>query len=228
MLYPRFEKGMLMLTSTIKPEAKRQYLQHIEGFLKAEVYVSQTSDGQRIVCKDYSRFRSNPLAAFVAKRLVKREYKALHTLQNWPYAPKVLASSDPLVLQQELIVGKTLASHLANNANKQQIFPSLLQIVQALHLQGIVHNDVRASNIIINKHQQPILIDFTSAHVFSSRHSKIARWLRYHDVRHALKLKQQKGGYLSHRGKRFLQKPKWLKVLQSFWKDTILAWLKNN
>ena len=91
-----------MLPDALKVNEERYYLQDVKGFFKAEVYIRQLGNGKQVVCKDYSRYQHNPIAAVIARHLVKREHRVLLRLQNWPYAPKALNNDDPLILQQEI------------------------------------------------------------------------------------------------------------------------------
>lgn len=214
-----------MLPHTLNTNVERYYLQGIEGFLKAEVYISRLSDGTQVVCKDYSRFRQNPIAAFIARYLVKREHKALLRLQDWPHAPKTFTSEEPLILLQEYVAGKTIEQFKVVDP---QVVKNVRTALRQLHLKGIIHNDVRASNVIIKADNSAVLIDFTSAGTLPKFMPRTARWLMLQDVRHAVKFKKKTGESLTARELRILQKPKWLQWTQNVWKKKILVLLKGN
>lgn len=212
-----------MLPVTLKPNVDRYYLQGIEGFFKAEVYVSRLSDGTQVVCKDYSRFRTNPIAAFVARHLVQREYNVLAQLQDWLYSPKVFNSEDSLVLLQEYVPGKTISEF---KKLEPGVVHTVRKVLRQLHQKGIIHNDVRASNVIVKADNTVVLIDFTSAGSLPSFMGKISRWLMHHDLRHAIKFKLKTEENLTAREQRILQKPKLLEWQQNVWKQKILPFLK--
>src|SRR5690554_2850909 len=114
-----------MFTESLKTSGERVYLQEIEGFLKAEVYITRQDNGQQLVFKDYSRFRHNPVAALIARFLVQREYNALSRLQGWVHAPEVFESNDPLILLQEYIPGKAMYSRSEEHTSELQSRPHL-------------------------------------------------------------------------------------------------------
>ncbi len=212
-----------MLPVTLKTDVERYYLQGIEGFLKAEVYVSLLSDGTQVVSKDYSRFRQNPLAALIARYLVRREHNVLSKLQEWPHAPRVFNSEDSLALLQEYIPGKTFSKF--KKADPVAI-KSIRKALRELHQKNIIHNDFRASNVIIKADNTAVLIDFTSALRLPKFMGKVSRWLMLQDLRHAIKFKVMTGEDLTARELRISKKSKILQWLQSFWKDKILLLLK--
>lgn len=212
-----------MLPDALKVNEERYYLQDVKGFFKAEVYIRQLGNGKQVVCKDYSRYRHNPITAVIARYLVQREQSVLLRLQDWVHAPKALDSSDPLILQQEYIAGKTL-DHCKTCA--PEVINSIVIALAELHAKNIIHNDVRASNVIIKTDGTPVFIDFTSAGTLPFIMNKVARWLMRQDVRHVIKFKKQFAVGLTADEHQLLQKPKWLQIQQRVWKEKILPFLK--
>mgnify|MGYP001156490547 FL=1 len=212
-----------MFTESLKTSGERVYLQEIEGFLKAEVYITRQDNGQQLVFKDYSRFRHNPVAALIARFLVQREYNALSRLQGWVHAPEVFESNDPLILLQEYIPGKAMDS---KNAESPEVVKNIRTALRQLHQKDMAHNDFRASNIIVKPDNTVVIIDFTSATHLPKFLGKISRWLMSQDLRHVLKYQDRIGQDLTAREKQMLEKPKALQRLQDVWKKKILCVLK--
>lgn len=214
-----------MVPVSFDAKEQRQYLQHVKGLFKAEVYISTLADGSKVVCKDYSRFRNRPLAKYLARYLVRREYKVLHRLNAWAYAPKVLHSPDDLVLVQEYIVGKPVETQTANPCS---VFSQLQQALKQLHQFGIAHNDIHASNILVRTDGRPVLIDFTSASLMPRLLS--LRWLQKkmfsYDARHLAKIKKRMGCPLQAKDLAQLQRSKSLEAILALWKTTLLPGLK--
>uniref|UniRef100_A0A7M5UUT5 Protein kinase domain-containing protein n=2 Tax=Clytia hemisphaerica TaxID=252671 RepID=A0A7M5UUT5_9CNID len=59
-------------------------------------------------------------------------------------------------------LAKMASSRLLNHTNIRHIFSLILEGVQFLHLKGILHNDIKADNIVVCK-ERVVLIDFGKA-----------------------------------------------------------------
>lgn len=206
-------------------ETQRHYLQRAKGFFKAEVYVTRLDSGERVVCKDYSRFERNPLAALLARWLVRHELLMLQRLQDWPHAPRVYPGSSPLLLVQEYVPGKLLSQQQGGGA---AIYSALFLMLVQLHQMGITHNDIRGTNIILRDDNFPILIDFTAASSFPLIFglAQLVRWLRLFDLRHLIKLKRNLDCPIRPHEARLLKRAGWQQKLMKFWKKGILPRLK--
>ena len=74
--------------------------------------------------------------------------------------------NDKFYLVQEYVEGATLAQEVASNGalgelRVRGIVSSLLQVLEFVHSQGVIHRDIKPDNIIIRKSDgQPVLIDF--------------------------------------------------------------------
>jgi eukaryotic-like serine/threonine-protein kinase len=110
------------------------------------------------------------------ERFVKRfrqEAKALARL-NHPNIIKVLdygEDKEQTYLVMELVDGETLKKKLGKPIPSAEAASIILPIARALayaHEQGIIHRDVKPSNILIGKNEQPMLSDFGVAKILQT------------------------------------------------------------
>lgn len=215
------------MTVILSDDAQRHYLQpSSKGLFKADVYITRLTTGEEVVCKDYSRFAGKLLAGAMAKWMVRHEFSILQQLNDWPNSPSVYAVDSPFMLVQERVRGHELGSQDVHEPRLlwQTLFLTLIQ----LHQQGIAHNDIRHTNIIVRDDGKPILIDFTTAcrlpNVWLLR--RIMLWMRLFDLRHLLKAKRTlKQPYTRHQ-QQLASRAKWEDTIMHFWKEHLLKPLK--
>lgn len=83
------------------------------------------------------------------------------------YGYKYLPDSGEFLIEMELVEGKRLDLYVKSIHDRSTLYRHLLLIMkdivkalQYLHSNGIVHNDVKPDNIIIDKDLTPVLVDF--------------------------------------------------------------------
>jgi serine/threonine-protein kinase len=111
-------------------------------------------------------------------RLFYHEGKILKEI-NHPRVPKCLdlfALQESHFIVQEFIPGTPLSTMLENGysfseAEIKQIILQLLEILGVLHTQGIVHRDLRLSNLILYDHKL-FVVDFGFARKFTPQHKR--------------------------------------------------------
>lgn len=199
-----------------RPVAENQLLKRGERLLEPDVYRARIN-GRLAVIKDYRRYRGTVLAPF-ARLLVRREARVLRQLAGWKHAPALLGVIGGLALGMEYVNGQTLSSLQAADA---QVFDQLHKALERLHQQGITHNDLHGTNVMVAA-GVPVLIDFTSAwRTPRWRHNNpLARQLRRSDLKNLLKLrKRATGAEVPSELAASLAEPGWVRVIRQGWKQ---------
>jgi WD40 repeat protein len=103
-----------------------------------------------------------------ATELFEQEAKRLQQLGKHPQIPTLLAyfnEDNRLYLVQEFIEGQNLFKELQNQGNFteqkiRELLLDLLDILQTVHQQQVIHRDVKPENIIRDSNGKLVLIDF--------------------------------------------------------------------
>ncbi|MFT3763873.1 MAG: RIO1 family regulatory kinase/ATPase [Pseudoxanthomonas sp.] len=200
--------------------AGARLLKRGERVLEPDVYVAPHG-GQPVVVKDYRRYRGTPLA-LAARWLVRHEAGILRRLRGWRHAP-ALVGMGALALGMEFIPGATLSEIGLNDsagAVGQEVFDQLQAALRKLHAEGITHNDLHGTNVVVSA-GVPVLIDFTSAWRAPRllRHSFLSRQLRRGDWKNLLKLRQRVTGVepTPEQAARVAE-PRWVRRIRGGWK----------
>jgi len=199
------------------PECENQLLKRGERLLEPDVYRARIN-GRLAVIKDYRRYRGTALAPF-ARLLVRREARVLRQLAGWKHAPGLLGVIGGLALGMEYVNGQTLSSLQAADV---QVFDQLHTALQRLHEQGITHNDLHGTNVMVAA-GVPVLIDFTSAWRTPRwrRNNPLARQLRRSDLKNLLKLRKRATGVeISSEQAAEVAEPRWVSTIRTGWKQT--------
>lgn len=137
-----------------------------------ETYIAE--DTQRpgkplCVVKQLKPASSDPKHLQLAKRLFPREAEALEKLGQHNQIPQLLAyfeEGDEFYLVQEFIAGHPLDRELAPGVPLPEpevvgILKELLEVLEFVHSQGVIHRDIKPNNII-RRHSDNklVLIDF--------------------------------------------------------------------
>jgi len=105
----------------------------------------------------------------IRRRLFNREAAALQKLGNYDLVPQLLAhfeDEQEFYLVQKFIEGHTLSAELQpgyrwSESKVVQLLQEVLEILKFVHSQGLIHRDVKPSNIIRRQHDHRlVLIDF--------------------------------------------------------------------
>lgn len=199
-----------------------QLLKRGERFLEPDVYRT-CLQGQPAVVKDYTRYRGTALSP-LARLLVRREARMLDRLGGWKHAPALLGTIGGLALGMEFIPGQTLSSAQAVSV---EVFEQLQHALARLHGEGITHNDLHGTNVVVSA-GIPVLLDFTSAWRSPRwlRRGPLSRQLRRSDMKNLLKMRQRATGLAPSAAQAALvADPGWVAVLRQSWKR-FYAWAK--
>jgi len=106
-------------------------------------------------------YRSKELDDKLRLSRTKREEKVLKKLSslNIP-VPKVFPSKNKFVIEMEFIEGDRLRDVLIKEPKKITFLRQMGELVSKLHENSIIHGDLTTSNIIVNKNNSLVLIDF--------------------------------------------------------------------
>jgi RIO-like serine/threonine protein kinase len=195
--------------------AGARLLKRGERVLEPDVYVSRKDD-RPVVVKDYRRYRGT-LMALPARFLVRHEAGILRRLDGWKHAPALIGMG-ALALGMEFIPGETLSE--SAGAVGQEVFDQLQAALRKLHSEGITHNDLHGTNVVVNA-GVPVLVDFTSAWRAPRwlRHSFVSKQLRRGDWKNLLKLRQRVTGVApTPEQAARIAEPRWVRNIRDGWK----------
>jgi serine/threonine protein kinase len=126
-------------------------------------------DGKSVVCKGIGCQKQFARA----REAFDRECEYVQKLKNLstPYAGCVVTyldsfeENDTRYLVTEKIEGKSLQDYLesGNDFSMRATVNMLIDIVQQVHKKGIIHCDIKPSNIVLREDGRVVLIDFGSA-----------------------------------------------------------------
>ncbi len=127
---------------------------------------------------------SIPGSAWIARRLLARERRALHVLAGLPGIPVEHGPQDPASFVRAWVEGVPLARA---TSLPEDFFDRLDELVLAMHARGVCHNDLhKETNVLVGTDGCPWLIDFQLASVHASP-SRAFETRRGDDLRHVEK-----------------------------------------
>lgn len=155
--------------------------------LKADFFGAvrlETESGRPCVLRDTTG--SPWWTAWLARRLCRREARALARLDGLPGTPRLL-SANARTLRREWIDGRPM--QLARPRDPAY-FRAARALLARLHRQGVAHNDLaKEPNWLVTPDGRPALVDFQLALV-APRRGRLFRMLGREDIRHLLKHKR--------------------------------------
>ncbi len=193
---------------------RARLLKRGERLLEPDVYVA-CNDDRPVVVKDYRRYRGT-LLALPARLLVRHEAQMLRRLSGWRHAPALIGMG-ALALGMEFIPGTTLSESARVD---REVFDQLQSALRRLHAEGITHNDLHGTNVVVSG-GVPVLIDFTSAWHTPRwlRHGFLSRQLRRSDWKNLLKLRQRLTGIApTPEQAARVAEPRWVRRVRGTWK----------
>ena len=154
--------------------------------LKSDLFGRMTLEQQQglpVVVRDTGAARW--WLAWLARRLCRREARALECLDDLPGTPRLIAAEAGR-LRREWIEGRPMQVARPRNPD---YFRRAQRLVRALHRHGVAHNDLaKEPNWLVTPTGAPALVDFQLATV-SARRGRLFRTLAREDLRHLLKHK---------------------------------------
>ena len=143
---------------------QRTLVHRANSVVQADVYAVH-ENGRKIILKDYSG-RPAGLRAFCLRRMLRHEDAILRALAGIAGVPRSYGFRTPDVLAIEYIVGSgPIQSEKDSETTVPPplFFANLKVLVAAMHARGVAHGDIRRHNILRNRNDRPVLIDFATA-----------------------------------------------------------------
>lgn len=142
-----------------------------QGIFCYTYLVEDTHFAERPNCvvKHFLPSNQCPIPVEIRRRLFNREVEALKKLNNYDLVPHLLSHFEDnleFYLVQEFIEGHPLNVELSagdrwSESKVFQLLQEILDILDFVHNYGLIHRDVKPSNIIRRKHDNRlVLIDF--------------------------------------------------------------------
>ncbi|HKK23821.1 MAG TPA: hypothetical protein VJ947_09055 [Pseudohaliea sp.] len=176
--------------------------------LKSDTFgrVLRLRDGAGRACIRRDVGAARPWARWLARRLARREVRALTVLAGVPATPAVLRAG-PWGLEREWLAGRSMHEARPRDA---LYFREAFRLLRRLHRAGVAHNDLaKEPNWLVDDEGRPALVDFQLASV-SRRRGPLFRLLAREDLRHFLKHKRTyRPEALTARERRILATPAW-------------------
>jgi len=117
-------------------------------------------------------------ARWFRRRMIRREYRVYLRLAGMGGIPKCFGLADGDRLLLEFIEGHPLKLASGELKDRELFFDALLKLLQASHLAGVAHADLkRKENILVTPAGLPYLIDFGSAVTCAEDSNFLRRWL---------------------------------------------------
>ncbi|MEH2111857.1 protein kinase domain-containing protein [Nostoc sp.] len=139
------------------------------GFGQTYIAEDTRRPGNPICVVKHLKPGTDPRVFDTAKRLFNSEAETLERLGNHDQIPRLLAYFDEnqeFYLVQEYIEGHTLAEELIpgkrwNESQVIQLLQEVLEILEFVHRQGVIHRDIKPDNIIRRASDNKlVLVDF--------------------------------------------------------------------
>lgn len=163
----------------------------------------------------------NALAAFIRRRMLKREYRAYLRLAGLPGVPRCFGLYDDRYLVVEAIEGQTLRH--AAIPDRERFYSELRETIEAVHSRGVAHGDLtRRDNIIVDEGGHPVLVDFGVSTIYRPglhpANHMAYRFFSQHDLNAWLKHKY-------HR-RLDLMSPEDARIYRRLRSDVLARWIK--
>lgn len=149
-----------------------QVVQVLSQGIFCQTYIAQdiySSDCSTCVVKHFLPSNKCPIPVEIRRRLFIRETEALKKLGNYNLVPNLLTHFEDnleFYLVQEFIDGHPLSVELPLGKRwlEREVFQLLVEVLEILnfvHSHGLIHRDVKPSNILRRKQDHRlVLIDF--------------------------------------------------------------------
>ncbi len=191
--------------------SKGRLLKRGERFMEPDVLLRQ-ENGTPEVIKDYRRYRGTawaPLAAWLVRR--ERRFLTLACVRGISPAP--LPSADRLILAMDWVDGRS------PQRGDEALLLQARGLLNRMHAQGVVHNDVHGSNVLIAE-GQVVLLDWASA---VGRSWWVPEWLltqlHERDLAHVTKMVAKLSGRSLTASERQEQTPPvWVRIPVAVWR----------
>jgi TP53 regulating kinase and related kinases len=118
-------------------------------------------EGDKVIKSRFKKnYRINEIDDRLRKSRTKREAKILEKLQKIDFpVPKLVNNNEKDTLEMEFIDGDLL-KNILNKKNCEKLCREIGEKIATLHNNGIIHQDLTTSNMILGKENKIFFIDF--------------------------------------------------------------------
>ncbi|MDZ8051748.1 MAG: protein kinase domain-containing protein [Aulosira sp. ZfuVER01] len=138
------------------------------GFSRTYLANDLFQSGVQYAVKHFTFSSNNQSEVTKAQELFQREATVLHKLNGYPHIPKFfeyLEENQEFYFIQQYIQGNTLSQEIKYRQKLEEpevikILDKLINILAFLHINDVIHRDIKPDNIILSKDDDLFLIDF--------------------------------------------------------------------
>ncbi|MBD2203923.1 serine/threonine protein kinase [Calothrix sp. FACHB-1219] len=153
------------------------------GFSKTYLANDLLQSGMHYAVKHFTFSSTKASAVNTAKNLFQREVNILQKLNGHPNIPsffEYVEENQEFYLIQQYIQGNTLSEKIQSQQNLEeseviQIIDKLINILEFVHENNIIHRDIKPDNIIIDKDDNLFLIDFGAVKEFIAQNTQLQK-----------------------------------------------------
>ena len=132
-------------------------------------------EGEKYVLKDYAK-RNIIIKWLLGRYMIKREYRRYRRLKGIKGIPKLYKLLDDYGFVMQHIEVHRLPHRKDKDKISLAIFDSLKETLYEMHSRGVIHGDIRRTNILLDNENNPYFIDFVTAFYKGDKKNFLRDW----------------------------------------------------